>query len=45
VAAKRKSTGGDEPVPAEGVTPEKKAKLVEAEEEESNGAVEAEATA
>jgi len=47
-ATKRKSTGGDEvtEAPAEGVSPEKKAKLADAEEKEaSNGTVEAEATA
>lgn len=47
-ATKRKSTGGDETAeaPAEGVSPEKKAKLAEVEEKEaSNGTVEAEATA
>ena len=47
-ATKRKSTGGDESTeaPAEGVSPEKKAKLADTEEKEaSNGTVEAEATA
>lgn len=47
-ATKRKSTGGEETPEAapEGVSPEKKAKLADAEEKEaSNGKVEAETTA
>lgn len=47
-ATKRKSTGAEESAEAaaEGVSPEKKAKLADAEEKEaSNGTVEAEATA